>query len=97
MSVPSIFQRWDLKPCLPGLICSGVLLCRSSSDVAKDTVDSLLDIGRQLIPTNIVAAAAAPNYLGVMLFAIVFAFFLTSLGQELPSAVRSSGAFQKKH
>eukprot|EP00246_Nothoceros_aenigmaticus_P011494 TRINITY_DN3143_c0_g1_i3.p1 TRINITY_DN3143_c0_g1~~TRINITY_DN3143_c0_g1_i3.p1 ORF type:complete len:400 (+),score=41.73 TRINITY_DN3143_c0_g1_i3:280-1479(+) len=52
----------------------------SSSGTAKNSVDSLLDIGRQLIPTNIVTAAAAPNYLGVMLFAIVFAFSLTSLG-----------------
>jgi Na+/H+-dicarboxylate symporter len=43
-------------------------------------VDSLLNIGRNLIPTNIVAAAAVPNFLGVIMFAIVFAAALNSIG-----------------
>lgn len=46
----------------------------------KSAVDSLLNIGRNLIPTNIVAAAAVPNFLGVIMFAIVFAAALNSIG-----------------
>ncbi|EFJ34670.1 hypothetical protein SELMODRAFT_438697 [Selaginella moellendorffii] len=49
---------------------------------AAGTVDSLLEIGRDLLPTNIVAAAAKPNYLGVMTFAIVFAFATNTFGER---------------
>ena len=46
----------------------------------KSAVSSLLNIGRDLIPTNIVAAAALPNYMGVITFAIVFACALSTYG-----------------
>jgi len=46
----------------------------------KSAVSSLLNIGRDLIPTNIVAAAAQSNYMGVITFAIVFACALNSYG-----------------
>ena len=46
-------------------------------------MESLLDIGRQLVPKNIVMAAAQSGYLGVIFFAIVLAIILTGMG---PSA-----------
>jgi Na+/H+-dicarboxylate symporter len=48
-------------------------LSRGLLHADKSPVSSLLNIGRDLIPTNIVAAAALPNYMGVITFAIVFA------------------------
>lgn len=48
----------------------------------KSAVSSLLNIGRDLIPTNIVAAAALPNYMGVITFAIVFACALNTYGMS---------------
>ena len=43
-------------------------------------MESLLDIGRQLVPKNIVMAAAQSGYLGVIFFAIVLAIILTGMG-----------------
>ncbi|KAG6557518.1 hypothetical protein Mapa_000792 [Marchantia paleacea] len=54
----------------------------ANGTAAKTTVDSLLDLGRDLIPKNIVEAAAEPNYLGVMVFAVTFAVFLVKVGER---------------
>lgn len=55
----------------------------------KSAVSSLLNIGRDLIPTNIVAAAALPNYMGVITFAIVFACALNTYGERAEHLIRS--------
>ncbi|KAG0584743.1 hypothetical protein KC19_3G231300 [Ceratodon purpureus] len=55
----------------------------------KSAVSSLLNIGRDLIPTNIVAAAALPNYMGVITFAIVFACVLNTYGERAEHIIRS--------
>ncbi|MCO5610389.1 hypothetical protein L7F22_064625 [Adiantum nelumboides] len=54
----------------------------SSSDSESSTVESLLDIGRNMIPTNIVSAASTSNFLGVITFAIIFAFSINTLGEK---------------
>ncbi|KAL3682159.1 hypothetical protein R1sor_000181 [Riccia sorocarpa] len=54
----------------------------NSTTKSKTTVDSILDLGRDLVPENVVAAAAAPNYLGVMVFAVTFAAFLVKVGEK---------------
>lgn len=51
-------------------------------------MESLLDIGRQLVPKNIVMAAATSQYLGVITFAIVFAIILTALGPPAEPLIR---------
>jgi len=50
---------------------------------------SLLNIGRALIPTNIVAAAAQSNYMGVITFAIVFACALNTYGERAEPLIRT--------
>ncbi|KAJ7207655.1 hypothetical protein O6H91_Y483000 [Diphasiastrum complanatum] len=57
------------------------------SAARKSTIDSLLDIGRSVVPVNLVAAAAQPNYLGVVSFSIVFAFAIISLGEQAESLI----------
>ncbi|KAK9909594.1 hypothetical protein WJX75_004641 [Coccomyxa subellipsoidea] len=52
------------------------------------TVESLLDIGRQLVPKNIIMAAATSQYLGVIMFAIVMAIILNSLGPPAEPLIR---------
>jgi solute carrier family 1 (high affinity glutamate transporter) protein 2 len=54
----------------------------------KSAVSSLLNIGRDLIPTNIVAAAAQSNYMGVITFAIVFACALNTYGERAEQLIR---------
>ncbi|KAI5074513.1 hypothetical protein GOP47_0010474 [Adiantum capillus-veneris] len=66
---------------------SGIIGCSSdnstsSSDSESSTVESLLNIGRNMIPTNIVSAASTSNFLGVITFAIIFAFSLNTLGEK---------------
>lgn len=54
-----------------------------SAAVADDgTVTSLLNIGRQLVPKNIVDAMAKNGYLGVIVFAIAFAVALNLIGEH---------------
>ena len=43
-------------------------------------MESLLNIGRSFFPTNIVNAAGTSQYLGVIMFSIVFAACLNGLG-----------------
>eukprot|EP00250_Pteridium_aquilinum_P018171 c23976_g2_i2 orf=504-1859(-) len=54
----------------------------SSSSSESSTVESLLNIGRTAIPTNIVSAASSSNFLGIITFAIIFAFTLNTLGEK---------------
>lgn len=54
----------------------------ANTNADKSVVDSLLNIGRNIIPTNIVAAAAASNFLGVITFAIIFAAALVRFGER---------------
>lgn len=66
---------------------TGISRCSSgnsttSSSSESSTVDSLLNIGRTAIPTNIVSAASSSNFLGVITFAIIFAFTLNTLGEK---------------
>ncbi|KAL2610995.1 hypothetical protein R1flu_022687 [Riccia fluitans] len=61
---------------------SGEVQAANSTTKAKTTVDSILDLGRDLIPENVVQAAAAPNYLGVMVFVVTFAAFLIKVGER---------------
>jgi len=53
---------------------------RGTANADKSVVDSLLNIGRSIIPINIVSAAATPNFLGVITFAIIFAAALVRFG-----------------
>lgn len=62
--------------------CNSNVTATGATRADKSAVDSLLNIGRDIIPTNIVAAAAAPNFLGVITFAIVFAAGLITFGQR---------------
>lgn len=55
----------------------------------KSAISSLLNIGRDLVPTNIIAAAALPNYMGVITFAIVFACALNSYGERAEQLIRT--------
>ncbi|KAG6555893.1 hypothetical protein Mapa_002535 [Marchantia paleacea] len=61
---------------------TGEVAAANSSSAATTTLDSLLKLGRDLIPTNIVAAVALPNYLGLIVFAIIFALFLLKVGER---------------
>ena len=63
-------------------------LFRHAPSTNSGTVESLLDIGRQLVPKNIVMAAATAQYLGVIAFAIVFAIILTALGPPAEPLIR---------
>ncbi|KAG0602013.1 hypothetical protein M758_11G154600 [Ceratodon purpureus] len=62
--------------------CNANVTATGAQNADKSAVDSLLNIGRSIIPTNIVAAAAAPNFLGVITFAIVFAAALLRFGER---------------
>lgn len=62
--------------------CNSNVTATGAPSADKSAVDSLLNIGRNVIPTNIVAAAAAPNFLGVITFAIVFAAALLRFGER---------------
>lgn len=68
------FSESGLSSCSTGNTTS------SSGDTS--TVESLLNIGRNAIPTNIVSAASSSNFLGVITFSIVFAFTLNTLGER---------------
>ncbi|XP_024525560.1 excitatory amino acid transporter 4 isoform X1 [Selaginella moellendorffii] len=57
-------------------------------NAAATLVEPLLQIGRDLIPTNFVAAAAKSDYLGMVAFAIVFAFFVNTFGEKADSLVQ---------
>ncbi|KAH7300017.1 hypothetical protein KP509_24G041200 [Ceratopteris richardii] len=67
---------------------NGVSSCASANttipttDADRSTVESLLNIGRNAIPTNIVSAAASSNFLGIITFSVVFAFTLLTLGEK---------------
>eukprot|EP00897_Mesotaenium_endlicherianum_P006891 jgi/Mesen1/622/ME000108S10779 len=51
-------------------------------------VQSVLSIGRQLVPPNIVMAAAQAQYLGVIAFCIFFGSVLASLGEQAEPLIR---------
>lgn len=51
-------------------------------------LEPLLLIGRQLVPTNIVMAAAQAQYLGVIAFAVFFGATLASLGERGEPLIR---------
>ncbi|XP_024540264.1 neutral amino acid transporter B(0) isoform X3 [Selaginella moellendorffii] len=57
-------------------------------NAAATLVEPLLQIGRDLIPTNFVAAAAKSDYLGMVAFAIVFSFFVNTFGEKADSLVQ---------
>ncbi|EIE22044.1 Sodium:dicarboxylate symporter [Coccomyxa subellipsoidea C-169] len=61
---------------------------KCSTQSSGGTVESLLDIGRQLVPKNIIMAAATSQYLGVIMFAIVLAVILNSLGPPAEPFIR---------
>ncbi|MCO5546782.1 hypothetical protein L7F22_000218 [Adiantum nelumboides] len=67
---------------------SGISSCSSGNSTVPtnsadhSTVGSLLNIGRNAIPTNIVSAAASSNFLGVIAFSVIFAFTLITLGDK---------------
>lgn len=63
-------------------------LARRLLQEEKSAVSSLLNIGRDLIPTNIVAAAAQSNYMGVITFAVVFACALNTYGERAEQLIR---------
>lgn len=72
---------------------SGISSCSSgnstsSSSADTSTVESVLNIGRNAIPTNIVSAAASSNFLGIITFSIVFAFTLNTLGEKAEVAIQ---------
>jgi Na+/H+-dicarboxylate symporter len=46
-----------------------------------DPVDSVLNIGRDIVPVNIVQAAADANFLGVIAISIFFGVVLSSMGK----------------
>ncbi|CAM6128540.1 unnamed protein product [Calypogeia fissa] len=54
----------------------------SQSQADKSVVESLLNIGRDFFPTNIIAAAAVPNYLGVIMFSVIFAAAVSTMGEQ---------------
>ncbi|BBM98413.1 hypothetical protein MPTK1_1g13310 [Marchantia polymorpha subsp. ruderalis] len=58
----------------------------SKSD--RTVLESLLNIGRDVIPTNIVSAAAEANFLGIIMFSVVFASALSTLGEEAEPFIR---------
>ena len=66
----------------------GPPVLRHAPSTDSGTVESLLDIGRQLVPKNIIMAAATSQYLGVIAFAIVFAIILTALGPPAEPLIR---------
>ncbi|KAH7300026.1 hypothetical protein KP509_24G041400 [Ceratopteris richardii] len=67
---------------------SGISSCLATNststtdDAADSTIESLLNIGRNAIPTNIVSAAASSNFLGIVTFSVIFAFTLLTLGDR---------------
>ncbi|KAI5069509.1 hypothetical protein GOP47_0016140 [Adiantum capillus-veneris] len=72
----------------------GISSCSSGNSTVPtsaadhSTVGSLLNIGRNAIPTNIVSAAASSNFLGIITFSVIFAFTLMTLGDKAEVVVK---------
>ncbi|KAK9837108.1 hypothetical protein WJX81_003155 [Elliptochloris bilobata] len=46
----------------------------------QDTLESLLNVGRDMLPKNIIKASAESSYLGIMVFMIAFGVVLSGMG-----------------
>ncbi|KAL4443245.1 hypothetical protein ABPG75_010982 [Micractinium tetrahymenae] len=56
------------------------------------TTEALLNVARQVVPDNIVAAAVDMNVLGIITFSLMFGLALSSLGSSADGLIKTIGA-----